>query len=46
MLLEDAMDLAGILEGTGRTIPRDRWADEAIEHAAGRRAAQSLEGLF
>jgi hypothetical protein len=42
VLLEDVNDLACFLEVTGRTIPRDVWADEAI------RAIQDeqLEGLF
>lgn len=31
MLLEDAEDLAIILEATGRTIPRWRWCDEYVE---------------
>jgi hypothetical protein len=42
ILLEDANDLADFLEATGRTVPRSKWADEAI---AAQQAAQ-MEGLF
>lgn len=39
--LGDAWEIAGILEATGRTIPRDRWVDELV-HARNR---ASFEGL-
>jgi hypothetical protein len=41
-LLEDAYDLVDFLEYTGRTIPRNKWAVEAID--AAQRA--SLEAIF
>jgi hypothetical protein len=31
ILLEDANDLALFLEATGRTVPRFRWCEEAID---------------
>jgi len=33
ILLEDANDLVLFLEATGRTVPRRRWCEEAIEEA-------------
>ncbi len=41
-LLEDANDLADFLEATGRTVPRARWAEEAIAAAS----ASAIEGFF
>lgn len=32
LLLEDALDLVDFYEATGRTVPRDRWADECVAH--------------
>jgi hypothetical protein len=40
--LEDAVDLADFYEATGRTIPRNRWATEAM--AAVQR--RNLEAIF
>jgi hypothetical protein len=42
VLLEDANDLADMLEAIGRSVPRTKWAAESI--AAVRRAAN--EALF
>ena len=46
MLLEDANDLAGFMELTGRTIPRSRWAEEAIAERLRMRTERSLEGMI
>jgi hypothetical protein len=42
ILLEDANDLCDFLEACGRTVPRSKWADEAIAAAT----AGAMEGLF
>lgn len=42
LLLEDANDLADFLEATRRTVPRARWADEAISAAI----EAQMEGMF
>jgi hypothetical protein len=42
VLEEDMCDLVDFLEYTGRTIPRDKWAVEAID--AAQRA--NLEAIF
>ncbi len=53
ILLEDLIDLGAFLEATGRTIPRNKWIPECIEHSqqlrfeAERRASiGALENFF
>jgi hypothetical protein len=41
ILLEDAWDLAYFFEATGHTIPRSKWATEAIV-AMQRRAREAM----
>jgi hypothetical protein len=42
LLLEDAVNMTDFLEASGRTLPRDRWVDEAVAAVA----AAQIEGMF
>jgi hypothetical protein len=46
LLLEDACDLVNFLEAAGRTVPRGRWAEEAVAAAAAAAAEAMAEQLF